>query len=156
MRFDVIVAPCPIGLGLFAGRDFGVGDLMFLFEGPVISLEQAIAKGPDEGNALQVGPRSYLDLESPSVFANHSCAPNMGIRRGVEARALVDVPKGAEIRFDYSTTMSEGRWTMPCTCGAPSCRSRIGDFHDLMPALRQYYLHLGIVQPFIARSYQLA
>lgn len=154
MQIAIFVAPCPLGRGVFAGREFEAGELMFCFAGPIITLAEAIAKGCDEGNAMQIGPETYLDLEPPSVFANHSCAPNMGIRHGVEARALVDIPRGTEIRFDYSTTMCEGRWTMQCACGSSFCRGSIGDFHGLPPTLRQHYLQLGIVQPFIAHHYR--
>jgi hypothetical protein len=38
---------------------------------------------------------------------------------------------------------------MACACRAESCRSSVGDFHDLPLALQQHYLRLGVVQSFI-------
>lgn len=154
MQQSVIIGECGLGRGLFAGRSFRPGELLFHFTGPEISLPQAIAKGDTEGNALQIGPTTYLDLEPPGVFANHSCRPNAGIRHHTAAHALRAIAPGEEICFDYSTTMSERRWTLRCRCGADSCRGLITDFHDLPPALQEHYLTLGIVQPFIIAELQ--
>ena len=148
-REAIYVAQSPIGRGVFAGRDFAVGELLFRFAGPVISLAQAVKKGDLEGNALQIGPATYVDLEAPGLFANHSCEPNAGVRERVCGYALRPIARGEEIFYDYSTTMSERRWSMQCRCGTPSCRGMIGDFHDLPAELRDRYLSMRIVQPFI-------
>jgi hypothetical protein len=148
-RESIYVAKSSIGLGVFAGRDFTEGELLFRFAGPVISLAQAVKKGEMEGNALQIGPATYVDLEPPGVFANHSCEPNAGLRERVCGYALRPISRGQEIFYDYSTTMSERRWCMPCRCGTPSCRGMIGDFHDLPSELRDHYLSMRIVQPYI-------
>lgn len=146
---EVYVQKSTIGQGLFAGRNFAQGEPLFRFTGPRIGLADAIAKGASEGNVLQIGPTTYIDLQPPSVFANHSCDPNAGIRDAIEAFALEDIYQGDEIRFDYSTTMSERRWTMLCKCGTTSCRGIVRDFHELPSDVRSRYLKLGIVQPFI-------
>lgn len=148
-RDAIYVAKCALGRGVFAGRDFQEGDLLFRFAGPVISLAQAINKGDSEGNVLQIGPRTYIDLEPPGVFANHSCEPNAGVRDLVSGYALRPISRGEEILYDYSTTMSEQRWSMRCRCGTPSCRDVIGDFHDIPAELQGRYLSMRIVQPFI-------
>jgi hypothetical protein len=145
----IYVAKCALGRGVFADRDFQEGEFLFRFTGPVISLVQAINKGDAEGNALQIGPTTYIDLETPGVFANHSCEPNAGVRDLVSGYALRPISRGEEILYDYSTTMSEQRWSMRCRCGVPSCRGMIGDFHDLPSELQRRYLSMGIVQPFI-------
>lgn len=146
---SIYVAPSSFGRGLFAGRNFDLGEVISQFSGPIITLREAILKGELEGNALQIGPRTYLDLEPPGVFINHSCEPNTGLNGQTTVRALRHIRAGEEIYFDYSTTMSEQRWTMACLCGTPSCRGVIGDFHDLPEELQRHYLRLGIVQPFI-------
>lgn len=145
----VFTAPCDLGVGLFAGRNFSAGEVLFHFTGPEISSAECIARGEAEANALQIGPQTYIDLEPPGVFTNHSCEPNIGIRHGSEAFALRDIYQGEELRFDYSCTMSERRWTMACRCGAASCRGVVEDFDLLPPTLQARYLALGIVQPFI-------
>ena len=153
-RDAIYVANCALGRGVFAGRDFREGELLFRFTGPAISLAQAINKGEAEGNVLQIGPRTYIDLEAPGVFANHSCEPNAGIRHLVFGYALRPISRGEEILYDYSTTMSEQRWSMQCRCGTPSCRGVIGDFHDIPSELQDRYLSMRIVQPFIVAELQ--
>lgn len=149
----IYVASCDLGLGLFTTHDFREGESIFRFSGPVISAAEANAKGDRECNPLQIGPASYLDLEAPGVFINHCCEPNAGIRGNIEVYALRAIKRGEEIYFDYSTTMSECRWTMRCLCGTASCRGSIGDFHDLPMELQNRYLNSGIVQPFIVEEW---
>jgi len=115
----------------------------------VISLAEAINKGELEANPLQIGLTTYLDLEPPGVFINHSCDPNAGTRGKYDVYSLRDISAGEEVRFDYSTSMSEGRWTMVCSCRASSCRGIVSDFRVLPLSLQKHYLELGIVQPFI-------
>jgi hypothetical protein len=146
------VGESALGFGIFAGKSFRKNEFLFRFSGPIITLAKAIAKGETEGNVLQIGPSSYIDLEAPSVFGNHSCRPNSGLRDQVFCHALRDIAKGEEIFYDYSTTMSERRWTMQCQCGTPLCRGVIGDFHDLPLRLQRRYLAMRIVQPFIVEE----
>ncbi len=65
--------------------------------------------------------------------------------------ALRPIEAGEEIRFDYSTTMSDDHWTMECRCGEPICRRVVLDFHHLPPIAQNRYLQLGVVQRFIVR-----
>lgn len=142
-------APSALGTGLFASGDRTPGQLLFRFEGPLISRAEVNEKGDLEGNPVQIGPETYMDVKPPGVFINHSCDPNAGLYNLVEVRALRQIRAGEEVRIDYSTTMSEKRWTMVCRCGHDGCRGTIGDFHDLPAPLQERYLALGIVQPFI-------
>lgn len=149
----IYVARCELDRGLFAGRDFAKDELIFRFTGPVICFADAVSKGETESNPLQIGPATYMDLDAPAVFANHSCEPSVGIRDSSAVYALREIKRGEELRFDYSTTMSERHWTMECLCGTPSCRRIIGDFHDLPEELQRRYLAMGIVQPFIVEEW---
>jgi len=101
--------------------------------------------------AIQVGPDRYIDTLAPGVFANHSCAPNAGVRNDRDLVALRDIPPGEEIRYDYSTTMDEKSFTMVCRCGAPGCRQVVTDFADLPAAIQDFYLSQRLVMSFIAR-----
>ena len=154
--YDVIPAPCELGLGLFAARDFADGELLFVFEGPVIEAAAVNSLGEREPNPLQIAPRLYVDVQQPGVYINHSCEPNAGVRNDVEVYSLRRILAGEEIRFDYSTSMSEKRWTMRCLCGTPSCRGLVTDFHELPEALRERYMSLGIVQRFIVEEIERA
>ena len=145
----VYIAPCDLGHGLFAVADIRAGESILRFDGERISLADAIAKGDTMANPLQVGPFEYVDLVAPGVFGNHSCDPNAGVKADRTLVALRDIRFGEEVRYDYSTTMWEEMWTMPCRCGAPNCRGVVEDFPLLPDAVRERYLRLGVVQRFI-------
>jgi hypothetical protein len=93
--------------------------------------------------AIQIGPNQYIDTQPPGVFANHSCAPNAGIRNDRDLLALRDIPTGEEIRYDYSTTMDEKSFTVACRCGPPGCRQVVTDFAELPAGIQEYYLSRG-------------
>jgi hypothetical protein len=148
------IAPCDVGYGVFANRDIWRGEALLVFAGPIIDFAETKRRGPRECMAIQVGPDRYLDTQPPGVFVNHSCSPNAGIRDDVRLVALHNIRRGQEIRFDYSTTMEEQSFTMHCLCGAPECRSIIGDFSMLPLEVRARYLAQGIVMGFIQKRYR--
>jgi len=155
-RAPVRIAKSPHGLGLFAAANIAAGETILFFTGEVLGLDEVLASGIDESYPLQVGALTYLDLDSRSRVVNHSCAPNAGVRSDRILVALRDVRRDEEITYDYSTTMSERRWTMQCRCGEATCRGIVGDFQDLPVAIRVNYLQLGVVQSFIVTEHWLA
>ena len=148
----VEVGSSPFGRGLFAAQPFLPGQPILLFDGPVLTHAEVLALGDDQAYALQIGPDAYLDTQPPGRYTNHSCDPNAGIANDRMLIALRPVAAGEEIRFDYSTTMSEDHWTMDCRCGEPFCRRVILDFHHLPPITQNRYLQLGVVQRFIVNE----
>jgi hypothetical protein len=90
-----------------------------------------------------------VDL-GPGVLVTHSCAPNAGIRDNVRLIAITDIRAGAEIFYDYSTTMNEDHRPLECLCGSALCRGKVVDFKDLPVRTRRSYLRLGIVQAYPA------
>jgi SET domain-containing protein len=137
------------GRGVFASKPFPKGAEVLQFLGDV----RDVSEFSDLTHALQIGPREFLSASGGiDDYVNHSCQPNCGIRDD-EGRiilvALRPISRNEEISFDYSTTQSGGFWTMECQCGAPGCRTRIGDFKDLPPALRDYYIRENAVLPFL-------
>lgn len=149
------VGDCSLGRGLFADREYRENDLILVLDGPRYGRDHPIHDTPEGANLLQTGPRTYILLQDPGVFANHSCDPNAGIRANRRLVAIRSIAPGDEIRFDYSTTMDEGYWTMPCRCGSPSCRGLVQDFHTLPAPVQRRYLDLDVVQRFIARRARL-
>ncbi len=150
MAVGVAVGNCDLGRGLFAARPFAAGELILKLTGPRYDRNDPIHKTPEGANLLQTGWRTYILLQHPGVFANHSCDPNAGIRHNRLLVAIREILPGQEINFDYSTTMAENFWTMPCRCGASNCRGLITDFMNLPREVQDHYLQLGIVQGFIA------
>jgi len=156
----VYVADGDLGKGLFAKRRIQCGELIHVFKGQIIGFKEAVSKGDKECYPLQIAHGKYIDLLEPGCYANHSCQPNAGVRdlgdgRTVQLVAIKDIPEGTEIRYDYSTTMDEDYFTMPCLCGAPppTCRKWVTDFKLLPERVREEYLSMGIVMEFIARQY---
>lgn len=148
----VYVDDCDLGRGVYAARDLSPGEAIFNFSGPILPLEEVLAKGDQAPNPVQIEQRQYIDVGFPGVFINHSCDPNAGVVDDVTVVALRLITRNEEIRFDYSTTMSERLWTMQCHCRSSHCRGLVTDFHELPTALKTKYLALGIVQRFIVRE----
>ncbi len=142
---------CNVGLGVFANRELAQGEVILAIEGPVINFEETKRRGDRECMAIQLGYNNYIDTQPPGVFVNHSCDPNSGIKWNRYLVALRRIPKGREIRYDYSTTMEEQSFTMPCLCGSPACRGVVRDFSTLPTLLQRKYAALGVVMSFILR-----
>jgi hypothetical protein len=153
MRALPRVALCSLGRGLFAARDYKPGDLIMVLHGPRRGRDDPLHFTPDGANLLQTGKLSYILLQPPGVFVNHSCEPNAGIARHRRLVAIRPIIRNEEIRFDYSTTMDEDFWTMECKCGSPYCRGVVRDFVHLPADVRSHYLAMGIVPGFIARKF---
>jgi hypothetical protein len=145
------IAECEVGRGLFACEPIAGGSEILQFAGPLLTLNEVRACGLQAANALQIGIDRYLYLDEPGRFVNHSCSPNAGVKEDTRLIALRDIEPGEEIRFDYSTTVSDG-WTMSCRCGSVDCRGLVVAFQLIPAALRQQYAVLGLVQRFIREA----
>lgn len=143
------IAPCDVGLGVFASRDIRAGEPILCLTGRIIDFAETKRRGPRECMAIQIGFDRYIDTQAPGVYVNHSCEPNAGIRDDHQLVALTSIGKGAEIRFDYSTTMQEQSFTMQCLCGAPACRGFVRDFSTLPRKTRDRYMRMGVAMSFI-------
>ncbi len=150
----VIVSDCRFGQGVFAGTHIQPGEQILQFTGCKIDIRAALAKGERSGDPLQISDDLYLDLDPPGVFLNHSCDPNSGIMDETCLVALRLIRPGEEIQFDYSTTMSDGMWTMPCDCRSELCRGAIEDFQRMPNHIQQKYLKRGVVQRFIVAGFR--
>lgn len=148
---DVWVGECSVGKGVFAGRHFSRGERILVFRGTKYDRSDPIHATRRGANLLQTGRQTYILPDGPGLFVNHSCDPNAGISNRRRLIAIRDIRPHDEIRFDYSTTMDEDRWTMRCRCGEPKCRRVIEDFKHLPPDVRLRYVELGIVPGFILR-----
>jgi hypothetical protein len=94
----------------------------------------------DDWLAMQVGDDLWLcsDGNLADDCGNHSCDPNAGFVTGEPILfALRDIAVGAEICWDYSTSLSEPAWTLECRCGSPQCRGTIRSWPELTPAQRE-------------------
>lgn len=141
-----------VGRGVFVTRDFAEGETILELRGRLIDFQASLAKGDRECDALQIAADSYLDLEPPGVLVNHSCDPNTGVFSGPRLVALRDIRAGEEIRYDYSTTMDEDHWTLPCSCCAPQCRGVVRDFKWLPKERKLEFIRRRAVLEYIVES----
>lgn len=144
------------GKGLFAVQDLKPGTRICSITGCELNFQETLALKEKESHAVQIDFDRYVYCEPPFLFTNHSCLPNCGVHQGRILFALRAIRANEELFWDYSTSMLERHWSMPCHCGEPLCRKIITDF-DLLPSyLQRKYLELHIVFPFIVQFVQQA
>lgn len=143
------------GKGVFAGDDIKKGDVIHVLSGEKMSgndfVKRVNANAEYIDDPLQIGCRTYLDLDDFSRIFNHSCNPNAGLRGQSELFALKNIPEGQEITFDYSTTIAPTVWKMKCRCGARKCRKSIGDVLSIPKGQLDKYKGLGALQDYMHR-----
>jgi SET domain-containing protein len=145
------------GKAVFARREFKKGDFIIEFRGKKYTREEYIKKlNPRNNHFLQIDDNLYLGpTRTPDNYINHSCNPNAGMKfqnGRVFLYAIKPIKKGAEITFDYSTSMDEDYWEMDCQCGSRNCRRKVRDFKYLPEDTREKYIKLGIVPDFILKN----
>jgi hypothetical protein len=143
------------GKGVFAVRQIPKGTVIHAFGGETVSVRDLVdrvnAGKENIDDPLQVGLRTYIDLDELSRTFNHSCEPNAALRKRSELFALRDIPKGEEITYDYSLTIAPTQWRMKCVCGTRSCRKILGDVLSVPESVRARHRKLGAVQDYMKR-----
>ena len=137
------------GKGLYAAVDIPKNTIVTRVTGAPMNFAQTLELNERESHTLQIGPDQYILCDPPFLYSNHSCEPNCGLTPELEVRTLRDIKQGEELLWDYSTSMLERHWTMPCNCGSRNCRRLVTDFDLLPEQLQNKYIRLNIVLPFI-------
>jgi SET domain-containing protein len=130
------------GLGAFARTDIPKGTRIIEYVGEKISNAEADRRYDDEKMKTHhtflfiLNSKQCIDAAfegNESRFINHSCDPNAEafIPRGhIWIEAIKDIPKGAEIAYDYAFE-DDPKYTIEdyrryaCRCGAKNCRGTI-------------------------------
>lgn len=116
----------------------------------VFDLVARVNSGKERANdPLQVGRRTYIDLDDVSRTFNHSCDPSLGIRKNSELFALRYISKGEQLTFDYSATIAPTVWKMTCKCGSQYCRKTIGDVRSVPKTQLECYRKAGALQTYM-------
>lgn len=147
----IAIGPSAFGKGVFAARNLEAGSVICKFTGPLISFADTLRLGDQESYAVQIDYDAYRLCEPPFVYTNHSCVPNCGVNQHFQMVAIENIAAGEELFWDYSTSMLERHWTMPCACGHAQCRTLITDFDLLDESIQSYYLERNLVLPFIVQ-----
>ncbi len=141
------------GLGVFTLQHFRKGEAIHALNGTRITLGQSVRQilsGKEAPNdPLQIGRRTYLDLDNLSRCFNHCCHPNAGVRSRSNLFALRDIAENEEITYDYSTTVAPTDWSMKCRCSSSSCRKVIGDIRSMPKAKLLAYKRAGAFQRYM-------
>jgi len=144
------VRPSRNGLGLFAVSGIRRGGQACVLDGNLVHWEDLIdIGGIILDNAYRYSDDYYLSPSGVGNYINHSCEPNIGIRkvgRKLVMAAIRQIRAGEELAFDYSTvTGDDDSWTMRCKCGSGSCRKLVGPYGRLPRRRREKYSRQGIV-----------
>lgn len=131
------------GRGVFATEPIPRGTFLAQCTGTLRATDEL----EDWMYAMMVGPDLWLTSPGENLddYFNHSCAPNVGFPTGEAAFiALRDIAASEELCWDYSTSMTEAGWRMPCLCGTPACRGTVAAFQELPRAEQQRLLPLTL------------
>lgn len=143
------------GNGIFAGEDIKKGTKIYTLSGEKMDINDWIREvdiGKENiDDSLQVGKRTYIDLDKISRIFNHSCNPNTGIRKRSDMFALRDIKKGEEITYDYSLTIAPTIWSMKCKCGTENCRQNVKDILSVPKKKLEEYKKVGALQSYMKK-----
>jgi uncharacterized protein len=133
------------GGGLYARQPIRRGEVVARFDGAVYEWGksvEALSNDPPlflRDHVIQFGEGISRDSgEGLGRYVNHSCHPNCGIKNLFDIVAMEDIPKDAEITWDYAMTENND-WFMVCHCGEPECRKLITGYRNLPPDFRTRY-----------------
>lgn len=141
------------GKGVFAVENIKKGKIIYVLNGKRFDTMDMVKRiNSDKENIddpLQVGKRTYIDLDKISHAFNHSCDPNTGIRKRSEMFALRDIKKGEELTYDYSSVIAPTEWKMKCKCNSKNCRKILGDILSLPKKQIEHYKKIGALQKYM-------
>jgi hypothetical protein len=135
---SVQIIQTPHGFSLIATRGFAPGEHVLDLTG--------ITKTTKDRYSIQISQDEHLhpfdelqdnpaDYQTPWMYTNHSCNPNVVIR-GLSYIALREIQPEESITFDYETTELEMAEPFTCGCQSETCRGIIRGYVHLSAAQR--------------------
>jgi len=123
---DIIVKSSPKGgKGIFAGRDFTIGELVVPWKEDYLTKDQVDALPESEKHFVDpLEDGRYILHGEPERYINHSCDPNTAVGEGGD-RAIRAIVEGEEITTDYAAGGTEQLVHFKCDCGSDNCREYI-------------------------------
>lgn len=136
MDLDILVKVTNKGRSVFASRCFRKGETVVVGKRVEILPERTM-------HSFQMDFDLHIQLDEPGRLINHSCSPNTGVQNnkfgGYDFVALVDIPAGTEITWDYETTEYISIAVPKCFCGSSQCRLNIRGFKFLPLEIKKKY-----------------
>ncbi|MFC1515361.1 SET domain-containing protein [Thermodesulfobacteriota bacterium] len=153
----LILNNCSYGKGVFAGEDIDAGEEILQFGGPIVGVKELPRPYTAKNDYyLQIGTSTFLGPSGQlDDYVNHSCSANTGVvfdAGVIKLIAILFVPAGNQITFDYSTTMDSFWWEMECACGSKNCRRKVENFVDLSEQIQYKYIKMGVVPEYILKK----
>ena len=151
------------GRGLFAITDIAKDEIVAVKGGHIVdrkTLREEITPvlGPVEiqiDDDLFIAPVTEEERGLSMLYSNHSCDPNLGVRREITFVAMRDIRAGEELTHDWAMT-DDDDYSIECNCGGPDCRKTLTgkDWQraDLQTALRRLFFSLSCAQNRLAQS----
>lgn len=138
-------------MGLFALEPIDVGEVLLVFAGKVVELEQLLLLSPREralslqvhGSLWQV-PIFKGSVREPGDYINHCCDANGGLQDSTTLVARRAIKEGEEVTMDYATVNSgaigaDFSDNFRCRCGSPACRGLVSSADWERPELVELY-----------------
>lgn len=121
------------GEGLFTKHPIPAKSIIFHFTGALIEHDYTPEFALEGANWIGVGDRKWIipEPESPVLYLNHSCSPNVFISPNQEIVSVKPIAAHSELFLDYSSTELDPFWQMKCYCGSAECRHIIRNFFSL-------------------------
>jgi SET domain-containing protein len=126
----VEVRECSLnGKGIFAKENIKKGEIVYIKGGHLLTREQIYTTGVINSyftisDEYFLGATSAEEEESITLYQNHSCNPNCGLRGEITFVAMHDILKDEELTVDYAFIDNED-YSFNCTCGAENCRGTV-------------------------------
>lgn len=93
----------------------------------------------------------HVDLDEPARLLNHSCDPNLGIKKnkfgGYNFSAIRAIEPGEELCWDYAMTEYESIAVSKCRCNNRCCRRTISGYKGLTESIKKKYK--GYLAPYL-------
>ena len=152
-KIEVREQPGKGGYGAFARERIAVGELLAVWSGQIVTLEQWQHLPPDiQLHTVQVEENLYLASlypDEPADYINHSCDPNAGMSGQIAVVARREIAPGEEITLDYAMCDGTPYDEFECECDAPTCRGRVTGDDWRIPELWARYG--GYFSPYLQR-----
>jgi SET domain-containing protein len=116
---EVVIKPSDIhGKGVFASRDFKMGEAVLLWDrSDIISAEEFKKLADDEKRYVCFEDGLYVRMQEPERYVNHSCDSNTIVKQFSDI-AIRDIKKGEEITSNYNKDSSV---IVKFRCGCAKC-----------------------------------
>lgn len=132
----VTIAPAQYGLGLFAARNFSMGDQIGWMEGFILRDSEY-----SSDYAVDLGDDYSLEPDGSYRYLNHSCEPNCELYLieeteelgplllpRVSVEAIREIIIGEQLTIDYGWPADAA---IPCGCGSKQCRGWVVSAEEL-------------------------